>query len=222
MSIDYDLSSLGFIKKGIVETIVSTYGADGLPTAAPMGIITRDMKSLIIRPYTTSSTYRNLLLRRCAVVNLSTDPTMFYKTAFKDANPDNRVPAEWFEKIDGIDAPKLRDADACIMVKVTSIGKSRDGRARMVGKVEGVDAKRLTPRAYCRASFAVIESIIHATRIKVFMRKERERAKKLIELVEYYSELVDRVVPGSTYVATMRELLSRIDRWRADADEGPN
>ena len=77
---------------------MSTYNAEGEPSAAPMGVESKDMKHLIIRPYVSSLTYENLKTRRCAVVNVTSDPEMFYRTAFKVIDPHLRIPSEWFKK----------------------------------------------------------------------------------------------------------------------------
>ncbi|MCP8317686.1 MAG: hypothetical protein H3Z51_12635, partial [archaeon] len=64
-----------------------------------------------------------------------------------------------------------------------------------------------------------IESIIHATRIKVFLSKdEKEKVEKLIKLVNYYNTLVERVAPNSVYVDIMKEILKRIEAWKAKSE----
>ncbi|MGQ9468291.1 MAG: DUF447 domain-containing protein [Nitrososphaerales archaeon] len=207
------LSDLGFIKNCIFEVIVSTYGINHMPNAAPMGVMTDDMQRLLIRPYTTSQTYRNILLQKCAVINITSEPIIYYKTAFKDANPDKRIPIDWFEKADLIDAPKLKNADACIEVKVVKIENKKRDRAKILCEVVNIaPIKNITPKAYCRANFALIESIIHATRIKVFLSKdEKEKAEELIKLIKYYDALVERVAPSSVYSDIIKEILKRTE-----------
>lgn len=217
MSTVSSLSDLGFIKNSMFEAIVSTYGADGMPNAAPMGVMTDDVHQLIIKPYTKSQTYRNILLRRCAVINLTSNPVIYYKTAFKDANPDNKVPFEWFERSDLVDAPKLKNVDVCIEAKIIKVEDVEKDRARVLCKVEKIDPiVRVYPRAYCRAPFAVIESIIHATRIEVFLSNDKkEKAEELIDLVKHYDALVRRVAPNSAYIQIIADILLRIEAWKA-------
>ncbi|MCP8316912.1 MAG: DUF447 family protein, partial [archaeon] len=172
------LSDLGFIKNCVFEVIVSTYGINHVPNAAPMGIMTDDMQRFIMKPYTTSQTYRNIFLQKCAVINIISNSIIYYKTAFKDYNPDKRVPIDWFEKADLVDAPKLKNADACIEVKAIKIENKKRDRAKVLCEVVNIShIINTVPKAYCRANFALIESIIHATRINVFLSKdEKERA----------------------------------------------
>jgi len=210
------LSNLGFIKNMQFEAIVSTYGEDSLPNAAPMGVMIKSMHRLIIKPYTISQTYSNLLLRRYAVVNLTSDPMIFYRTAFKDANPDNKVPLEWFERSSLVDAPKLKNVNMSIEVKIIKVEDIKNGRAKVLCKVEKIDPViSVYPKVYCRAPFAVIESIIHATRIKVFLStKEKKIADELIELIKHYDALVKRVAPNSVYLQIISDILLRIEAWK--------
>lgn len=210
------LSDLGFIKNYVFEVIVSTYGVDHKPNAAPMGVMSDDMNRLIIKPYTTTQTYRNILLRKCAVINITSDPVIYSKTAFKGENPDNRVPIDWFEKADLIDAPKLKMVDACIEVRTIEIESAKGDRAKVLCEVVKIaPIVNITPKAYCRATFALIESIIQATRIEVFLSKdEKEKAEELIKLVKYYDALVKRVAPSSVYLDIMKGILKRIEAWK--------
>lgn len=210
------LSDLGFIKDCVLEVIVSTYGTDYTPNAAPMGIMIEDTDRMIIRPYTTTQTYRNILFHKCAVVNITSDPIIFYRTALKDKNHDNEIPQDWFEKSDFVDAPKLRMADAYVEVKTIEMENTKGGRARVLCEVLNVSPiLKIAPKGYCRATSALMESIIHATRIKVFLsRDEKGRAEDLIKLVKHYDDVVKRVAPSSFYSDAMKGILKRIDTWK--------
>jgi hypothetical protein len=214
------LANLGFLENIILETIVSTYNANGEPNAAPMGVKTEDMKHLIIRPYTSSLTYANLQSKQCAVVNITSNPELYYRTTFKEVNPKGRIPSEWFEKAEKVDAPKLRVADAFIEVSVIDINLSEAERATVLCDVQLVKAPNLLPKAYCRAVFATIEAIIHATRVKLFLKGDQEKRKeayRLIGLIDHYSALVSRVAPDSRYSAIMADLKKRIDSWKVES-----
>ena len=145
------LADLGFSKETIAETIVSTYSADGQPNAAPMGATTDSLQRLILRIYTSSLTYKNLQSQRCAVINVTSDPEIFYRTAFKEANPKGRLPQEWFEKAETVDAPILRTADAHIEVTVEDVTPLDAEKAEVTCEVKLVQASPVLPQAYCRA-----------------------------------------------------------------------
>ena len=159
------LTELGFSKGVIVETVVSTYSVDGQPNAAPMGVMMENSQRLVLRIYTSALTYSNLLAKRCAVVNVTSDPEVFYRTAFKEANPNGKLPMEWFGKADAVDAPSLRAADAHIEVTVENTAPLDSERVEVVCDVKLVQALKALPKVYSRASFATIEAVIHATRV---------------------------------------------------------
>lgn len=216
-----NLYDLGFLKNTIGETIVSTYSADGQPTAAPMGVVIEINERLLIRPYISSLTYRNLQAKRCAVVNLTSNPELFYLTAFKEANPDGKLPPDLFEKAETVDAPRLRAADATVEVSVDETGSFSTERAEFLCNVKLVKASKKLPKVYCRAQFATIEAIIHATRIKPFLRgdkQEQKQAIKLLELVDVCQLVVERTAPNSHYSEIMADLTQRINLWRNESE----
>ncbi|HDQ05227.1 MAG TPA: DUF447 family protein [Candidatus Bathyarchaeota archaeon] len=216
-----DVYNLGFLKDTIGETIVSTYDVDGHPNAAPMGIAVKSNEQLIIRPFMSSLTYKNLQTKRCAVVNVTSNPELFYRTAFKDANPDGNLSAELVEKAETVDAPRLRAADATVEVSVAETGSFSPERAEVLCNVQLVTASKALPKVYCRAQFATIEAIIHATRIKPFLmgdEQEQERALRLMELVEICRDIVDRTAPNSRYSEIMADLTQKIHLWRKESE----
>jgi hypothetical protein len=212
-----NLASLGFLRNAIMETIVSTYNANGQPTAAPMGVKTEDMRHVVIQPYTSTLTYTNLQSKRCAVINVTSNPELYYCTAFKEANPEGKIPPRWFEKAETVDAPRLRMADAFIEVSVANVRLLKNERAEVLCDVKSIKTSSLPPKAYSRATFATIEAIIHATRVKLFLagdKQEQERAHRLIELIQHYNMVVNRVAPNSRYSRIMTDLTRRVNSWK--------
>jgi hypothetical protein len=207
-----DLSKLGFQPNMIAETLVSTYTVDGLPNAAPMGVIRKSRESVLIRPYVKTLTYQNLRSQRCAVVNITDDPDLFYRTAFKEANPGGKLPLEWFERAKLVNAPRLKMADAFLEVNVKQM-KRRGSRAEVVCDVKLVELSNLTVKPYCRAHFAAIESVIHATRVKEFLKSGKSaEANALLKLIEHYRDITSRVYPGSSDARIIESLLASYAR----------
>jgi len=216
------ITDLGFSQGLIVETVVSTYNLDGEANAAPMGVTMENPQRVVLRIYTSSLTYKNLQSKKMGVVNVTYDPELFYRTAFKEANPNGRVPQDWFEKAKTVDAPKLRAADAHIEVTVANIREFNSERVEVVCDVKHVQAIRVSPKAYCRALFATVEAIVHATRIEAFImhenRQKREQAFKLLETIKDCIDVVNRVAPNSRYSEIMADLNQRINSWRAKGE----
>jgi uncharacterized protein len=212
------LVDLGFVDGLIMETIVSTSDSTGHYDAAPMGIV-KNKDQLTIKPFTSSLTYENLKTTKCAVVNVTSDPKLFYITAFKEANPNGKLSPEMFEKAETVSAPKLRKADATVEVTVNKSRSLSSERAEFLCEVQYVDAPKIFPKVYCRAQFATIEAIVHATRIKPFLKgteQQQKRALKLLELVDVCQDVVDRTAPNSVYSEIMADLNQRMSIWRSE------
>ena len=216
------ITDLGFSEGVIVETIVTTYNVDGEANAAPMGVTMENPQRLVFRIYTSSLTYTNLQSKKCGVVNVSSDAELFYRTAFKEANPNGKLPQDWFEKSETVDAPRLRAAEAHIEVVVADMRQLDAERAEVLCDVKLVQASSVFPRAYCRALFATVEAIVHATRVEAFInhedRQKREQALKLLETIKECNDVVNRTAPNSRYSEIMADLNQRIDSWRAKGE----
>jgi hypothetical protein len=155
--------------------------------------------------------------KRCAVVNVTSDVEMFYRTSFKEANPTGKIPAEWFEKAESVDAPKLRLADATLEITLTKTKLVDAERIEALCDVKLVAATKTFPKAHCRALFATIEAIIHATRVKAYVNgdeNQKAQARKLLENIAHYRDVVNRVAPNSRCSEIMEDLTKRADSWR--------
>jgi len=215
-----NIAELGFSEGVILETIVTTYNAGGQANAAPIGATMINPQRLAFRIYTSSLTYKNLQSKKCGVVNVTSDPEVFYRTAFKEANLGGVVPEEWFERAESVDAPRLRAADAHVEVAVADIRQFDAERVEVLCDVERVQAASVLPRAYCRALFATVEAVVHATRVEAFIahedRRKREQALRLLETIKGCRDVVNRVAPNSRYSKIMADLNRRIDSWRVN------
>jgi hypothetical protein len=214
------MTDLGFSKDTIVETVVSTYSANGKPNAAPMGVILKNEKRIVIRLYNSSLTYKNLMSKRCAVVNVTSDVEVLYRTTFKAAKPTGKIPLQWFEKAESVDAPRLRLADATVEISLAKTKPIDEERTEAACDVKLVKAAKTFPKAYCRALFATVEAIIHATRVEAYLKgdeKQREQALKLLEAIVWYRDVVNRVAPNSRYAEIMADLTKKADSWRVES-----
>ncbi|WP_309493100.1 DUF447 domain-containing protein [Candidatus Hecatella orcuttiae] len=202
------LLRLGFAPGLIVETVVSTYNPNRQPAAAPMGVTLDEGGKLVIRPFTDTQTFRNLRSRRHCVVNLTADPRIFFHTAFKGEKPSISIPPEWFEKAEKVNAPRLRDSDAYLEASVVDIQGENRERASVFCRVEKVRTLTSGPKAYCRATFALIESIIHATRVAFLLKTgKKTKAGRLLALIAHYRQLVGRTAPKTDKEKLMEELV---------------
>ncbi|MEM3005043.1 MAG: DUF447 family protein [Candidatus Bathyarchaeia archaeon] len=197
----------------IYEVILSTYGKDGTPEAAPMGIRFTTRRSVQVKFYEGSRALANVLERGCAVANLTCDAHLFYRTAFKEKGG---LPRGYFSRSPHVDAPLLRRAQGYIEL---SLKRSRRVRHGVLAefRVRGIYGKGAAPIIYSRGPHALIEATIHATRIREFISDKRRvrEVERLTQLVNHYKGVIERVCPDSEYERAIRELRSRIRGWKS-------
>jgi hypothetical protein len=205
------LFDLGFEKGSIYETIVTTFDSKKRPHAAPMGVTIIGAGNLILRPFIETGTLENLRAHRCGVVNVTSNPWTFYKTALKKEPWVEPSPKSWFEPAKKVMAPRLKSSDSFVEFIVSSIsGNGPRGIVRCKVVHTKFTERKVSP--YCRSTFAAIEGIIHMTRVKMLLvQHEPREAEKLINLVRYYRELVDRVSPKSDEAKIIHSLLKHLE-----------
>ncbi|MFQ5762157.1 MAG: DUF447 domain-containing protein [Candidatus Bathyarchaeia archaeon] len=209
------LQELGFSKGATVETIVTTYTPRGNRAAAPLGVTPTETQlgEVELRPFVSTYNYRNLLFSKAAVLNVTSDPFLFLWTTFREIKPSRKLPTEWFQQAAAVSAPALKVADAHVEVTVVNSVEEGD-RAKVRCRVERVEARRVVPQAYSRAVRALMECIIHATRIKVFHATGDEVAvEDLLKLLHHYRSLISRVAPDSAYSDGVEQLFNILKSW---------
>jgi uncharacterized protein len=153
----------------IVETVTTTINSDGTVNCAAMGVEWGD-ETIVIKPYLSTRTLRNLRATGAAVVNLTDDILLFTQAALGDPHPPTKPAAR-------IDGAVL--ADACSWREVTVAAIDASGpRARVTTRVVGSGVGREF-LGFNRARHAVLEASIIASRARMLpaaeIRTELER-----------------------------------------------
>jgi hypothetical protein len=159
----------------IVETVTTTINPDGTVNCAAMGVEWGE-DVIVIKPFPSTRTLRNLRATGAAVVNLTDDILLFTQAALGDPHPPTRPTA-------AIDGAVL--ADACLWREVTVEAIDASGpRARVTTRV----VARGTGREFLgfnRARHAVLEASIVASRARMLpaaeIRSELERLQVLVD-----------------------------------------
>ena len=204
------LSSKYLLKLGlkighIYEGIVCTWNPDKTPNAAPMGITPLRGGKVAIRPYTNTATYRNLLRTGCATINFCSDPLLYYFSALKSLKGEGLE--GMFKRSDAVDSPELRKADAVLSVSVDRIVGEGEQRALfecVILSTKGPKMRRVEP--YSRAPHALMECIIHATRIRPYAESDLNEARRLLALIEHHRSIISRVAKHSLYARAADEI----------------
>ncbi|MDA0808314.1 MAG: DUF447 family protein [Planctomycetota bacterium] len=150
----------------ILEGIVSTQNSVGDINVAPMGpIVDEAMQSFVLRPFQTSTTYRNLKGHPFGVLHVVDDVLLLAKAAI--GRLENTPPT--FQAIT-IPGHVLKSACRWYEFKVESLDDT-DERTRIEARV--VHSGRLRDFfGFNRAKHAVLEAAILATRIHILPADE--------------------------------------------------
>ncbi len=207
------LDELGLKRNMTYETIVTTVSKDRDFNVAPMGVIRMKGEKLKIRVYKDTETYRNMVLTREAVINLTFKVEDFYSSIYEK----ERFTGERFTDSLTVNCPRLRNADAYIEVQLEEVKNVDQERSDCIFMVKFVEAVKTMPRALCRCDYAVIESLIHLTRIPVYLeRGEKRKAEELIYLINHYRGIVERICPGSKHSEVMRKIASKLEGFKVE------
>ena len=150
----------------IVEGVVTTLNEDGSTNISPMGpIVDHNFTRILFRPFQTSTTYKNLFLRRQGVFHVTDDVGLIAKAAVGQLTPLPRLVAA--KEISGM---ALADACRRYEFEVESIDDSQQ-RSLITARTIAVERIR-DFLGFNRAQAAVIEAAILATRIHLIPAEE--------------------------------------------------
>lgn len=201
------LERLGFNEGDIVEAILVTRDEKGGFNPAPMGII-RDSNLLEVRIFKSSDSFKNLINDDKASINLTDDPLLFHKAAFKEDLGETPLIRDWI----------LNGSDTTIYSEKHS-GKDFSGnRYSFFLNPVSIKITKKEPTVFSRGRAQAIEAIIHATRIKFFLSENRTReVKTLLELVRWCFNVINKVSqPDSNALKVVNSLKELFEQWGVD------
>ncbi len=162
----------------ILEGLVTTLGPDDVLNVAPMGPrIEGDWSRFVLRPFQTSTTFRNLKARGEGVLHVTDDVLLLARSAIgKVADVETRpadvvcgrillTSARYYE----FRVTEFDDRDERATIRVETVASGR------VGELFGLN----------RAKHAIVEAAILATRVALLPEQEiRDDLARLAPLVE--------------------------------------
>jgi len=162
----------------ILEGIVTTINEDGSTNISPMGPeVNREIDELVLKPFQTSTTYRNLKRTGQGIFHVTDDVELIAQAAVGQVSP----PPE-FVKADAVEGNILAGACRWYAFRVSALDDSAE-RTRIVAQV--VDRGRQRDFfGFNRGKHAVVEAAILATRTSLLpaaeIRREFERLEVLV------------------------------------------
>ena len=163
----------------LLEGLVTSLSSSGELNLAPMGpIVDEAFTQLVLRPFQTSTTYRNLKQRPCGVFHITDDVLLIARAALDrlDSIPET-LPARQ------IDGRVLADCCRWYEFEVASCDDSSE-RTRLEAKVVHIGHVR-DFIGFHRARHAVLEATILATRLHLIPEADvRSQLKALASPVD--------------------------------------
>jgi uncharacterized protein len=158
----------------IIETIFSTQDSFGQPNFAPMGI-SLSKSEIILRPFRNTQTFHNLSGTGYGVVNFTDDVLAYVQSAlFNAVLPHFKAHA----------VPGIVFQGTCSWREVEIITQSGSADRPEVHCREIYQGRQREFLGFCRASNAVIEAAILATRIHLYphedVLKELDRYERIV------------------------------------------
>lgn len=161
----------------IIESIITTLGADGTTHIAPMGVIWRDGHP-ILAPFRPSTTLDNLVYGGCAVINHTDDVRVFAGclTGRRDwpLRPAERVAGKILEgalthqelSVERVEADPVRPRFHCRVVHEAAHGAFRGFNRAQAAVIEAailVSRLHLLPRDKIASEIAYLEIAVGKT-----------------------------------------------------------
>ena len=153
----------------ILESLVTSVDARGVTNLAPMGpTVDRNLESIILRPFQSSKTYKNLTAVGEAVVHVSDDAMLFARAAMDAITPEET------EKVTvPFDDSKLRRLVDCHRWFRIEIESSTEDERRATMRCRITQSETVRPFfGFNRAKFAVLEAAILGTRTHMIPQEE--------------------------------------------------
>lgn len=159
-----NLYSLNMKKGCLYETIITTQNLKGEYNAAPMGVVCKNQAEVVLYLYEGTKTLNNIQNTSTFAVNITQDPLIFTETILGDVSPD------LFEDYKSF--PVLKNVDGFFLVKNIAkkdvVRKDHLGESHLfiiTAQVQEIVKNREYVIPLNRGIYAVIESLVHYTRI---------------------------------------------------------
>ncbi len=159
-----NLYSLNMKNGCLYETIITTQNLKGEYNAAPMGVVCKNQDEVVLYLYEGTKTLNNIQNTSTFAVNITQDPLIFTETILGDVSPD------LFEDYKSF--PVLKNVDGFFLVKNIAkkdvVRKDHLGESHLfiiTAQVQEIVKNREYVIPLNRGIYAVIESLVHYTRI---------------------------------------------------------
>ncbi len=161
-----DLGSVGMEKGLLYETIVTSVNEDGTSNAAPIGVICKNKKEIVLHLHHGSRTVRNIKRNNSFIVNILKDPMVFVESTIGDLSNS------YFENYKN--EFYIKDTDAFLMARVISLKdvEREDNLGISLTTVLTAEISDIIKKKECleplnRAIYGILEGLVYLTRMEM-------------------------------------------------------
>jgi len=202
MSLDTVLRKMGFSSTTFSEVILIVKHMDSYYTM-PFGVLYRH-GLLWGRVFQGSRVYEVLMQRPLhATLCITQNPLLFYRAVFEKERLRYRELV-----VDGVMLPCIKGCSACVFTEIASI-VFRESRAHVWLKPVEVHVVDKHPRTLHRAEYAIIEALVHFTKIPF---TDREEACRHYQHILLCRDTVYRSSRSRVYRRIINSILERAER----------
>jgi uncharacterized protein len=210
-----DLISIGMEKGLLYETIVTTVNEDNTANAAPIGVLCKDNKEIVIYLYHGSKTVRNIKRNHHFVVNILKDPMIFVEATL--GNLSNKYFDNYNNEF------YIKDTDAFFTAHVTSLKdvEKKDNLGISITTVLRAEVSDIIKKKNCveplnRAIYGIIEGLVYLTRMEMV---SGDMEKLYRHRMQEISRIVNKV-GGKEHKLAMKKISKAFSKYdeRYDLD----
>lgn len=176
------LLSIGFKKNWVYEGVASTENNDGSQNNAPMGFLSTDLKTIILRPYKNTRTYKNISrAKKCAL--------HFFELS--EENVSSFHDFIWNEKAKK--AKKIKSSGRLFLnVEKVEEDKANKARSIITCSVEKAEGKFFL---FSRAPLLAFESVLKASKLGLGLEDDA----LLRAMIKNNLETIKIIAPNSEF-----------------------
>ncbi|MBI5458455.1 DUF447 domain-containing protein [Methanobacterium sp.] len=202
-----DLYSVGMERGLLYEVIVTTRNPDGTPNAAPIGVICKEDREVVVYLHEGSKTFDNVRREKSFCVNILRDPMVFVESTL--GNLDSTK----FQTHD--QDLSIKGAEAFFTVEVTREKLVQRQDHLGTSTLNVVNAKVLEVvknqehvHPLNRAIYGIIEALVYLSRIDIVSEDEK---KAYLEKISETSRVVNKV-GSEDHKKAMKKIIESLEK----------
>lgn len=201
---------MALIKEGVVYEAIVTLLAGSEPYATPVGFW-RLGDEVLIKLYKGSRTHSLLKTVENPVLNVTRDPFLFYRTAFKSES--NGLTREDFIIDEEKRVAYLRNAEAYILLKLIGVVEYEHYGLFKYGILEAREGAVRCVEPYTRCYSSLIEMIVYATKVKAWRDLAGEELEAALRSIEDSFRVVSKTCRSRDYLVLAENIRRLVENW---------